>query len=73
MNTDARKLNRMVSAVMPPNCCSGGMVAKVSMPNPVTVVMVVPKSAVPVWPTVLFMASSILSNLFMSSRNLEVM
>lgn len=48
MNTDDRKLYRMVRAVIPPNCCKGGMVAKTKMPNPVTVVMVVPNSAVPV-------------------------
>jgi hypothetical protein len=59
MNTDAKKLYKIVNAVILPNCCKGGNRANTSNPKPEIVVAAAPNNAVPVWVTVLRHASSI--------------
>ena len=48
MNTDAKKLYKIVKAVIPPNCCKGGIKANTSKPKPEIVVAAAPNNAVPV-------------------------
>ena len=48
INTDAKKLYNIVNAVIPPNCCKGGIRANTSNPKPEIVVAAAPNKAVPV-------------------------
>lgn len=66
ISTDARKLNRIVKAVKPPNCWIGGIKAKTSIPKPAIVVVAAPNKAVPVLVTVLLHASSMYDELALS-------
>ena len=69
---DVKNAYRIVKHIITPNCCSGGIGAKISMPNPEIVLIAAINKALPVCPMVSLIAFTGSPVLSATSLNLWV-